>query len=117
MPLSTIFQLYRGGQFYWWRKPIAFNATFNNTSVISWWSVLLVEETGKKHQTTQFIDNLHHIKLYRVHLAMNEIQTHNFIGDRHRCTGSCKSNHHIIGITTTPTILRHDPPVRSITTI
>jgi hypothetical protein len=23
-----------------------FNATFNNISVISWWSVLLVEETG-----------------------------------------------------------------------
>jgi hypothetical protein len=25
---------------------IVFNATFNNISVISWWSVLLVEETG-----------------------------------------------------------------------
>ena len=25
---------------------IVFNATFNNISVISWWSVFLVEETG-----------------------------------------------------------------------
>ena len=25
---------------------IVFNATLNNISVISWWSVLLVEETG-----------------------------------------------------------------------
>ena len=27
-----------------------FNATFNNISVISWWSVLLVEETGENHR-------------------------------------------------------------------
>jgi len=25
---------------------MVFNATFNNISVISWWSVLLAEETG-----------------------------------------------------------------------
>jgi hypothetical protein len=32
---------------------MVFNATFNNISVISWWSVLLVEETrvpGKNHR-------------------------------------------------------------------
>jgi hypothetical protein len=28
------------------RGIMVFNATFNNISVISWWSVLLVEETG-----------------------------------------------------------------------
>jgi hypothetical protein len=27
-------------------KVMTFNATFNNISVIWWWSVLLVEETG-----------------------------------------------------------------------
>jgi hypothetical protein len=29
-----------------WVGVLVFNATFNNISVISWWSVLLVEETG-----------------------------------------------------------------------
>jgi hypothetical protein len=29
---------------------LMFNATFNNISVISWQSVLLVEETGENHQ-------------------------------------------------------------------
>jgi len=28
---------------------MVFNATFNNISVISWWSVVLVEETGVNH--------------------------------------------------------------------
>ena len=31
---------------------MVFNATFNNISVISWWSVLLVEETGENHKNT-----------------------------------------------------------------
>jgi hypothetical protein len=29
---------------------MVFIATFNNISVILWWSVLLVEETGENHQ-------------------------------------------------------------------
>jgi uncharacterized surface protein with fasciclin (FAS1) repeats len=29
-----------------WVRVMVFNATFNNISVILWWSVLLVEETG-----------------------------------------------------------------------
>jgi hypothetical protein len=49
---------------------MVFNATFNNISVISWLSVLLVEETGVPEEN------------YRVYLVMSGIQTH-FNGDRH----------------------------------
>jgi len=80
------------------------NATFNNISVISWRSVLLVEETGEPGENHRPVARHWQTLSHNVvHLALIEIRAHNISVDRHRLHWySCKSNYHTITATTSP---------------
>ena len=63
---------------------MVFNATFNNISVISWRSVLLMEETGVPGENHRPVTSHRQTLSHNVvHLALIEIRTHNISGDRY----------------------------------
>jgi hypothetical protein len=79
MPLSTPFQLYRGDQFYWWRKP---------------------EYPEKTADLPQVTVKLYHILLYEYTLPWTGFELTTLVVIGTDCTGSCKSNYHTINTTT-----------------
>jgi hypothetical protein len=78
-----------------WFGFMALNVTFNNFSVILWRSVLLVAETRENHRpvASHWQTLSHNV----VHLTLIGIWTQWWVTD---CIGSCKSNNHMITVTT-----------------
>ena len=66
---------------------MVFNATFSNVLVISWWSVLLVEEIGEHHRpVASHLQTLSH-KVVSSAPHHERVQTHNLMICTD-CTGS-----------------------------
>jgi hypothetical protein len=63
---------------------MVFTATLNNISVISWQSVLLLEETTNKTEKTTDLSKVteSHNVVWSI-LRLNGIRTHNVSGDRY----------------------------------
>ena len=95
------------GIFKLWLGFKVFNATFNNVSVLSWRSVLLVEKTTDLSQVT---DKLYYIMLYTSPWSRFELTTPVVIGTG--CIGSCKANCHTITATTATFCVSRNPLIR-----
>jgi len=82
-----------------------FNATFNNISVISWWSVLLVDETGVPWEKHQSVTSHRQTLSYYVVSStprLSGIQIHMLVAIGTDCICSYKSNYNMITTTTAP---------------
>ena len=82
---------------------MVFNATFNNISVISWRSVVLVEETrglGENHRHVASHWQTWSHNVFTSPWSRFELTTYVVIGTGYIC--SCKSNYHTIMATTAP---------------
>jgi len=86
-------------------RVMVFNATFNNISVISWRSVLSVEEIKvpwENHWPVVSHWQTYRIMFYRVHLVWAGFKFTTSVVIGTDCKGSCKSNYHTITTTTAP---------------